>query len=335
MIKKGKYIAVRPNALIEARYDLTSRQNDIMDMVLSKLEDDNNYLYELNVNEYRKLYKGDTSNIYRDLKKAVKSMEGAGFYLINSTDKGTEKETFFVWFASIDYLEKEGRIVVEIGQRLKGLLVEMKKRIYYKIEYPLNFSSIYSKRIYYYIKSFEDTGWRIDNLDKLRIKLRCPKSYDKYGLFRTKVLDMAYEEINNYSDISFEYEEIKTGRKVTSLKFNIKRNKNANDEIAATKEDPKKDINVDNIKLVQSIIENINDIDASKILNIACGDIEKIKEKYSIISKFKNVNNLTGAMMQAIREDWTTNGINNNNFNNFESREYDYDKLEKKLLGWE
>ncbi|WP_286675407.1 hypothetical protein [Clostridium sp. ZBS12] len=27
---KGKYIAVRPNALIEARYNLTSRQNDII-----------------------------------------------------------------------------------------------------------------------------------------------------------------------------------------------------------------------------------------------------------------------------------------------------------------
>ncbi|WP_252235748.1 RepB family plasmid replication initiator protein [Clostridium sp. ZS1] len=65
----------------------------------------------------------------------------------------------------------------------------------------------------------------MDNLDKLRNKLQCPKSYDKYGLFRTKVLDMAYEEINNCSDILFDYEEIKTGRKVTSIKFTIKKKK--------------------------------------------------------------------------------------------------------------
>lgn len=338
MIRKGKYIAVRPNALIEARYDLTSRQNDIMDMVLSKLEDDNNYLYELNVNDYRKLYKGDTSNIYRDLKKAVKSMEGTGFYLINTTNKGIEKETFFVWFASIDYLETEGKIVVEVGQRLKGLLIEMKKRIYYKIEYPLNFSSIYSKRIYYYLKSFEDTCWRIDNLDKLRDKLQCPKSYDKYGLFRTKVLDMAYEEINNCSDISFDYEEIKTGRKVTSIKFIIKQNKNARNEIAVTSTETIKGQqsieDISNIHIVKGIIDNINDDGAIAIFNVANGDIKKIKEKYSIISKFKTVDNLTGAMIQAIKEDWTTNGINNRTFNNFEAREYDYDELEKKLLGW-
>ena len=64
------------------------------------------------------------------LYKIVFYLEGTGFYLINSTNKGTEKETFFAWFASIDHLETEGRIVVEIGQRLKELLVEMKKRIY-------------------------------------------------------------------------------------------------------------------------------------------------------------------------------------------------------------
>ncbi|WP_278247672.1 MULTISPECIES: hypothetical protein [unclassified Clostridium] len=40
-------------------------------------------------------------------------------------------------------------------------------------------------------------------------------------------------------------------------------------------------------------------------------------------------------MMQAIKEDWTINGISNRTFNNFEGREYDYEDLEKKLLGWD
>ncbi len=32
---------------------------------------------------------------------------------------------------------------------------------------------------------------------------------------------MAVKEINGQTDIRFDYEEIKTGRKITSLKFNI------------------------------------------------------------------------------------------------------------------
>jgi len=86
---------------------------------------------------------------------------------------------------------------------------------------------------------------------------------------------------------------------------------------------------------VKSIIDNINVDGAMAIFNVACGDVEKIKEKYCIISKMKTVNNLTGAMIQAIKEDWTSKEINNRTFNNFEPRDYNYDNLEKKLLGWE
>ncbi|MCB2299462.1 replication initiation protein [Clostridium tagluense] len=346
MIKKGKHIAVRPNELIEARYNLSVSQNDIMDMVLAKIEDDNNYLYELNINDYKHLYKTDTSNIYRNLEKATKGMEGTGFYLLTNNDKGVEKETFFVWFASIEYVRSEGKITFEIGTKLKGLLLEMKKRIYYKIEYPINFTSIYSKRVYYYLKRFEDTGWRIDNLDILRKKLQCPKSYEKYSFFRIKVLDMAMKEINNFSDISFKFEETKIGRKVTGIKFIIKQNQNnkARNEIAATSTVLREEVgiqpqkNIDNIKLVKAIIsEDITDLEAIKIFNIASGDINIIIEKYNIVRQLNNVKNLVGTVITAIKEDWSfpKGKIKVGTFNDYDQRSYDFIELEKKLLGWE
>lgn len=346
MIKKGKYIAVRPNALIEARYDLKSRQNDIMDMVLSKIEDDNNYLYELNVNDYRKLYKSDTSNIYRDLKKAVKSMEGLGFYLINSTSKGVEKETFFAWFASIDYLETEGKIVVEVGQRLKGLLIEMKKRIYYKIEYPLNFSSIYSKRIYYYLKSFEDTGWRVDNLDVLRKKLQCPGSYNKYGLFRTKVLDIAKKEINSCSDISFDIEEIKNGRKVNSIKFIIKSNNNAypqkqivKDEVAFDIEEKHLDVIEKDIRLIMDITKNeFSEKTAMLFRKLSNGDNNQIQKVYDYMNTKKIKENRAGYIRRLLENfEEPKTSVGTTKFNNFEPRKYSerYEHLrEICLLGY-
>jgi len=76
MNKKGDCIAVRPNSIIEARYDLTSKQNDILDIILTKIkEDDNEFFYEINIDDYKKSYKKDTSNIYRDLKKAIRAFE--------------------------------------------------------------------------------------------------------------------------------------------------------------------------------------------------------------------------------------------------------------------
>ncbi|MFA9396837.1 MAG: hypothetical protein ACERKV_01030 [Clostridiaceae bacterium] len=45
--KKGNNISFRPEDLIEARYKLSSKENDIVDMVLTKIEDDTNTRYNL------------------------------------------------------------------------------------------------------------------------------------------------------------------------------------------------------------------------------------------------------------------------------------------------
>lgn len=333
MGKRGKFIAVRPNSLIEARYDLTPKQNDILDMVLSKIENDNNYLYELNLSDYRSLYKTDSSNIYRDFKKAVKEFEGKGFYLIDSNNN---KEIFFAWFASIAYSDNDGKIVVEIGHQLKNLLVEMRKRIYYKIEYPLNFSSVYSKRIYYYLKSFQDTGWRIDDVGVLRKKLQCPDSYAKYSFFKIKVLEQAKKEINKLSDINFDYEEMKSGRKVSHLKFIIKVDKLPS-ELAITSTYENDVVESSDIESVKQIIkEKLTYQEAQSILDAANSNIDKIKEKYVIINRFSRVKNIVGAMITALKEDWRLpqGKIKEDTFSNYDQREYDFAELERKLLNW-
>ena len=109
-------------------------------------------------------------------------------------------------------------------------------------------------------------------------------------------------------------------------------------EIAATVEDNKveQQQSSHDIKIVKGIIqEQISDIEAIKILKAANGDIEKIKEKYNIISQFRKVNNVVGAMLKALKENWTTTSKEKvNTFNDYEQRTYDFDELEKKLLGW-
>lgn len=61
-----------------------------------------------------------------------------------------------------------------------------------------------------------------------------------------------------------------------------------------------------------------------------------VKEKLEIINN-GNFNNRIGALIKAIENDWTRskNSSSGTSFNNFEPRQYDYDSLEKKLLGWD
>lgn len=345
MNKNEKIMTVRPESIIEARFSLSNKQNSIVDMVLSKIKDDDNLRYTLDIKEYESLIKTDTSNIYRDFKKAVKTFENKGFTIV---DEDNPDGVWFSWFSKIKYRDSEGKIDVNVDIDFKKILYEVKKKIFYDMSYTLNMKSNYSQRLYYYMKSFEDTGWRIDILDELAEKLEAPESYKNFANMKKYVLDKAKAEVNDITDIEFYYIPIKTGRKVTHIKSIIK----------------SKNKNIINYKImsVEYILKTIGDLidgeeDAKKILNAINVAIQnKHTEESDIINYFKNqVDNaieyhktrknipLVALIINAIKQNWKKKQVKDQNqnepkqlkFNNFEPRQYDYKALEYKLLGWD
>lgn len=325
---------MRPDKLIEARFSLTAKQNDIIDMVLSQIKDDGCFRYELDIERYKNFYRTDTSNIYRDFKKAVESFEGKGFSVINNE---TNERVYYPWFSKIHYKNNEGKIFVNLDVDFKNILLEVKKRIYYDITYTLNFRSVYSKRLYYYLKSFEDTGWRIDDIDELRDKMECPQSYRNFSDFKRYVLDPAYTEINNESDINFEYNTIKEGRRISKIEFTIIRVKKGNEPMRLPlnleEEKGKELINdeEDQIEAVAKITEGkLSKSSIKTLLKVSNGDIEKIKEKYMLAKKTGNINDLGKWMYSAIKGDYKSEkSMKHRTFNNFEGRRYTPEEIEK------
>lgn len=356
--KNDKQMAVRSESIVEARFSLTGKQNDILDMLFSEIENDDKCSYELSVDKYKAIYNTDTSNIYRDLKKAVKSFETKGFYII---DKINNQEIYYAWFSKIYYKNNDGKIVVDIHKDLKKMLYEVKKKIYYDINYTLNFSSNYSKRLYYYLKSYEDTKWRKDKVEVLLKKLECPTSYEEFKFFKKYVLEVAKKEINSTSDIFFDYELEKVGRKVEYIIFSIHKKQDviANSELAI---DDIRDISIDYMKVV--ISEKMSSEDLNKVYKVLDElDISKTKfenkkdyfiRNYELASRYYN-NTCAGdgvfvaILISALKDNWTKNkskGLSSKkkpnvkkktkkgSFNDYEQREYDFNDLEWKLLGW-
>lgn len=67
-------------------------------------------------------------------------------------------------------------------------------------------------------------------------------------------------------------------------------------------------------------------------------DVDVVEEKLKIILEMDNVRNKSAALITAVRENWEQSKIQTNKklkFNNFTPREYDYEDLERKLLGWD
>lgn len=230
--KGGDLICKRPEQIIAARYNLSKKQNDIIDMVFASIDESDKLQYEIDLSKYGILYNiKDRSNIYRDLKKAALSFGKNEGFELKTIYNGHEAGTVFHWFSSITYIDGESRIIFGLDQILKQIMLNAKHASFYNIKYPINFHNTYSKKIYYILKSYENsnkdgTGWHLCYVDELRNSLYCPKTYDNYSDFKRCVLTPAYQEINNDSDISFEYEEIRKGAggKISQLKFNIKIN---------------------------------------------------------------------------------------------------------------
>ena len=102
--------------------------------------------------------------------------------------------------------------------------------------------SKYSPRIYEILKcnEFKKQGYIEIELEELRKLLRTEGMYHQYQDFKRKVIMQAQKELKKLTDITFEFEEIKTGRKVTSLKILHKSNKTKNkaiEEVCVTLED--------------------------------------------------------------------------------------------------
>lgn len=224
-MKKGRNIVARPDSLVEARFSLSAKQNDFIDILLSEMSPDDGKLeYEIELIKYKHYFpEASQGNFYRDIKKVLDKFKTTDEFV--AWDEKKQKLTEYVWFTKKTYDYGNGQIFVKVDDEFKSLLLDMKRAAYYKLEFPLSLVGVYSKRLYYMFKQFEDTGFRVDELCALREKLQCPKSYEKYSSFKVKVLITAIAEINACTDIIVEFLEIYKKNKVVRIEFRIKKKK--------------------------------------------------------------------------------------------------------------
>ena len=192
---------------------------------------------------------------------------------------------------------------------------------------------------------FKKQGYIEIEVEELRKLLKADNIYPRYNDFKRKVLEQTQKELKKISDINFDFDEIKTGRKVTALRFYIHQNrmKSINnamiiEEVSATVSEDNEQEKEDIEKIIYMMkAESIKELDAIKIYRAANGYINKIQEKYNLSKSMPGIKNIVGWMIKAIQEDYhAIKGKEKiSSFNNFDQREYDFEKLERKLLGWD
>jgi plasmid replication initiation protein len=217
---ESKEIIVKSNHLIEGKYKLSMREQKIILFLISKIKknDDDLKLYRISVKNFSEMLGLKGSPKYAEiraittelLKKVLEVKNGKTIYS-------------FHWLSLVAYNEQEGTIDMRFDPILKPYLLDLKRDFTkLNLKHLLLLKSGNSIRIYELLKQYLSIRERTIKITELKLFLGLDENgYEMYSDFKRKVIVPSMKEINEKTDITFEFKEIKEGRKVVALRFFI------------------------------------------------------------------------------------------------------------------
>jgi len=203
-------------SLINAKYKLNPIEIKLVLSIVGLVRSDDEELkdYIIPLKHFEFLTKNEN---YTRLRQACKSLFSKPLEI--ETDRGWK---MFTWFSYIEYDRVDSVLRCRLDKEMKPYLIQLKENFKsYSLKYILQMDSQYSIRLYELLKQYEKIGERKFALEELYETLQVSKSSRAIGQFKRSILHFAQEELEKYSDIHFEYEEIKPSRKITGIKFII------------------------------------------------------------------------------------------------------------------
>lgn len=219
-------LVVKSNKLIEASYRLGLVEAKVILKLASLIKKDEVILKDYHVSAKELMHEINLGERhYDELKKAT-----VGLVSKTATIQESDGELQISFLASAKHYNKgmkKGMIRFRFDPALKPYLLQLKEKFTaFRLENTLNLRSIYSIRVYELLKQYEGIKKRKIDLQEFREILGIKETeYKLYSNFKSRVILSAQRELQKKTDISFEFEEIKTGRSVTSILFKISKNK--------------------------------------------------------------------------------------------------------------
>ena len=212
-----KFLVTQSNTIIEAEHSvkLSARGLKIVKLIIALIQpDDKDFKYYKVSISALKQYLGMSENIkwgsfYAEMNDIFKKINSEPIRL--QTGKKKFLTSVFVATQEIDL--NEGTVTFEIPSKLAPYLLELKNNYtsYLLTNIP-KLKSFYSIRMYELLYQYWKIGKRTFQVDDLQRKVG--SNYPMYGNFKAKVLKVAQRDLKRNTNIRFEFEEIKTGRKI-------------------------------------------------------------------------------------------------------------------------
>ncbi len=307
MTKKQVVVKPRPTnivrkaeKLLTARYALSELAIKVITTVIAMIDksDQDFQLYVIKAQDFKELMGSKHNNPYQQLKDACNELMDRRIEF----DEGAEVGFMLTrWIASAEYFVGAGEIEIEISQKLRPLLLQLKESgryLNYELKNILPLRSTYIIRLYELlkheynkVKKYKPNTTAVIHeidIDWLREKFKIPPSYQYSSGIKLRIFDQAIKQFQEHTDIEITYEPSrKRGKKVLAVEFTIRQN----DGLA------------DYIKDLRTFISYVRKYHINKDIHKTNGMILSVSAKGRIYDK-KSQKEYTKEKSQIVWEKW-------------------------------
>ncbi|EDP74803.1 replication initiation protein [Hydrogenivirga sp. 128-5-R1-1] len=213
----------KSNKLIEAKYRLTLNEVRLILAYISLISPvDNGFpVARIKVKDLKGILELNGESMYEALSRTLEKLRSRVIKIQKLEENG-----FIItgWIDRAEYNGRKGELEIVLSKDLEPYLLHLRKNFTtYQLRYVLRLRSVYAIRIYELLKQYEKVGKRVFKIDELKELLGAEDKYRLYGHFKNKVLLKAQRELEEKTDISFSFREIKQGKKVVAVELIIKK----------------------------------------------------------------------------------------------------------------
>lgn len=297
-------ISMQHNNLVEAKYSMTLQQKRIMIWLVSQIKPDDVDFKEhvLSVKDLIEICRLSGESAYKEIRDITFSLIEKGIRILDITNPKKNVEIQVSWLSSAKY--DSGKVRLTFSPELKPYLLQLKDQFTAVNALDLmQFRSVHAIRIYELLKQYQNIGERTLSIDEIKECCGVKDKLKQYGEFEKYLLLIAQREINEKSDIHFDFERLKSIRKIVAIKFIISKNK-----AYELKNNPEKQVRE---KLrTPPIVDTLKEFGLSKkVINQILKEHteQEIQDAVNAVDlqlSRGNVRNTKAMLITAIREHW-------------------------------
>ncbi|MCB1656662.1 MAG: replication initiation protein [Pseudomonadales bacterium] len=224
---KSVQIVKKDNRLIEAKYKLSIHQQRVLFTLLEKIHssDEDFMHYDIDIGDIAEKFGLENGKaLYAQMQEAISDLV---------TKKITIQEgnqtIVMAWLSYARYTKGQGAVEISFHKDLKPYLLQLKNHFtQYQLSAVARFKSSYSIRFYELLKMNEYLGkggqfYRKFTIKELREYMQLDDGlYENFKDLRIRVIEPAYKEINEFSDIHIvDIQYLKKGRAVSDIHITV------------------------------------------------------------------------------------------------------------------